>query len=47
MVDLGLTADQQTCKPDPGKYGLLSSSVGDPASGAYPAEMLIDWVRVF
>jgi hypothetical protein len=20
---------------------------GDPASGSYPAEMLIDWVRVF
>jgi hypothetical protein len=23
------------------------SGGGDPASGSYPAEMLVDWVRVF
>jgi hypothetical protein len=23
------------------------SGGGDPASGAYPAEMLVDWVRAF
>jgi hypothetical protein len=23
------------------------SGGGDPAAGAYPAEMLVDWVRVF
>lgn len=23
------------------------SGGGDPVSGAYPAEMLVDWVRVF
>jgi hypothetical protein len=36
----------------PGLFPVLNLAVGgsgggDPASGSYPAEMLIDWVRVF
>ncbi|MFY9763405.1 MAG: hypothetical protein WAK42_00110, partial [Mycobacterium sp.] len=38
--------------PDHNLFAVLNLAVGgsgggDPASGSYPAEMLIDWVRVF
>lgn len=38
--------------PDYNLFPVLNLAVGgsgggDPASGSYPAEMLIDWVRVF
>jgi hypothetical protein len=30
-----------------GHLAVGGSGGGDPASGSYPAEMLVDWVRVF
>jgi hypothetical protein len=38
--------------PDYNLFPVLNLAIGgsgggDPASGSYPAEMLIDWVRVF